>query len=344
MKTYNNLFDKIVAVDNIKKAILKAAIGKRDKRVVEYALNHLDDVANIISNKLKNNTWRPLKVHSGKEVTDGKRRIVVCPSFLNEQVIHHAIMTVCFPIFYKKFYTYTCGNIKGRGTFYAKKYIEKKISKMKYACKLDIKKFFLNIRPSLVFKEIRKTIRDKKVLMLFAKILRSNVVCVDGKILKQGVPIGFYTSPFFANIMLTALDHEIKEKFNIKVYVRYMDDMLLLDNNKRKLKKICEYLEFKLKSYHLSFKYTPQVHKFKMIDFIGFKFYKDRVTLRKNIFTRAIRAFKNFKPNIFWARKIVSYIGYFKNTNCGNVFKEFISNKLSVRLCKSIISRSAKHV
>lgn len=341
MKTYNNLFDKIVDVDNIKRAIAKAAIGKRDKRVVEYALNHLDEVANVISNKLKNNTWRPLKVHSGKEVTDGKRRIVVCPSFLNEQVIHHAVMAVCFPIFVKKFYTYTCGNIKGRGTFYAKKYIEKKVQKAKYCCKLDIKKFFLNIRPSWVFKEIRKTIRDKRVLILFARILRSNVVCVDGKILKQGVPIGFYTSPFFANVMLSSMDHKIKEKFGAKVYVRYMDDILLLDTNKRKLKKICEFIESELQTYHLKLKHPPQVHKFKMIDFIGFKFYKEKTILRRRIFLAAIRCFKKFKPNIFYARKVISYAGYFKNVNCGKVFQKLMPN---LRLCKTIISRREKHV
>lgn len=341
MKTYNNLFDKIVDEENIKKAIVTAAKGKRHKRVVEYALSNRDEVAYKLSIKLKEGTWRPLRIHTGKEVLDGKRRNVVCPSFINEQVVHHAIMSVCAPIFIKKFYHYTCGNIKGRGPIYAKKYIEKNIGKLKYCCKLDVRKFFPSIRPSWVFRELRKTIRDKKVLLLFSRILRSNTVCIDGNIIKKGLPIGFYTSPFFANVLMNSLDHETKEVYKVKLFVRYMDDILLCDNNKKKLKMVCSVIENRLKKFYMSLKNVPQVHKFKVIDYIGFKFYKDKTILRKSVFLKAIRNFKKFNPNVFWARKVISYSGYFKNVNCGKVFQLFIPN---LKICKSIISRRAKHV
>ena len=39
----------------------------------------------------------------------------------------------------------------------------------------------------------------------------------------KGIPIGNYTSQFFANIYLNELDHFVKEKLRVRFYLRYMD-------------------------------------------------------------------------------------------------------------------------
>ena len=44
----------------------------------------------------------------------------------------------------------------------------------------------------------------------------------------KGIPIGNYTSQYFANIYLDKLDKYIKETLKVKYYVRYMDDFILL--------------------------------------------------------------------------------------------------------------------
>ena len=51
-----------------------------------------------------------------------------------------------------------------------------------------------------------------------------------------GIPIGNYTSQYFANIYLNELDHFIKEKLRVKYYIRYMDDFILLVKNKNEAK------------------------------------------------------------------------------------------------------------
>ncbi len=53
-----------------------------------------------------------------------------------------------------------------------------------------------------------------------------------------GIPIGNYTSQYFANIYLNELDHFVKEKLKIKYYVRYMDDFILLTKNKEHAKEV----------------------------------------------------------------------------------------------------------
>ena len=41
------------------------------------------------------------------------------------------------------------------------------------------------------------------------------------------------TSQYFANIYLNELDQYVKHKLKVKYYVRYMDDFILLLNNKQ---------------------------------------------------------------------------------------------------------------
>jgi RNA-directed DNA polymerase len=44
----------------------------------------------------------------------------------------------------------------------------------------------------------------------------------------NGVPIGNLTSQLFANIYLNEFDHFIKDKLQIKYYLRYTDDFIIL--------------------------------------------------------------------------------------------------------------------
>lgn len=171
MKTYNNLFDQICDPANIEKAILKASLGKRHKKSVQRALRKRKEIAAYLSEQLKTGQWRPIELHSAKVINDGvelKKRLIICPAFVREQIVHHAIFNVCAPLFQRKFYRYSCGSVPERGAEFAKKYIEKKVrrsrAKTKYVCKLDVKKYFPTARPSVIFRELRRTIRDRRVL------------------------------------------------------------------------------------------------------------------------------------------------------------------------------------
>ena len=63
---------------------------------------------------------------------------------------------------------------------------------------------------------------------------------------RVGIPIGNLTSQFFANLYLDALDHFIKERLRISAYLRYVDDMVLLDDDKGRLSELREVLRERL--------------------------------------------------------------------------------------------------
>lgn len=355
MKTYNNLFNKITDTTNIETAIYKAAKGKRNKYGVKRALENPGVVAELISEQLKSGIWKPVPFHNAREINDGialKKRIIVCPQFVREQVVHHSIMRVCAPLFMRKFYRYSCGSIPGKGREFASKYISKMLlnrKKTKYFTKLDIKKFFDSINPLHAFRELRRTIRDRKVLLIFAKILRSNKVRMpDGSIRRGGVPIGFYTSPWIANILLNPLDHYLKEQCGIAVVVRYIDDILLMDSNKHRLKKAVVAVKEFLTARNLRLKRDPAIHQTNKskITFIGFVFTRGKTVMNSATFLRACRTARRIgrkeKLTIYDARRIISYCGMFKHTNTRMAFTKYITSNVDIKKCRKIIQRSDK--
>ncbi len=111
-----------------------------------------------------------------------------------------------------------------------------------YILKCDIKKYFYNINKDILFSILKRSMSDKELLNFTLVLLNSED--------KVGIPIGNYTSQYFANIYLNELDHYVKETLRISYYVRYMDDFILLLDTKKEcisiLKKIQFFLENKL--------------------------------------------------------------------------------------------------
>ena len=94
--------------------------------------------------------------------------------------------------------------------------------------KLDIKKYYPHIDKDVLKSKFRKKIKDASTLWLIDCIIDSH---------SEGLPIGNYTSQWWANFYLQDLDHFIKEELHTKYYLRYMDDMTLFSNNKKQLHK-----------------------------------------------------------------------------------------------------------
>ena len=354
MHTVNNLFKKICAVDNVALAVEKAAKGKRYKRAVQKVLANPQQTINNISKVLSREEWTPCEVHKVREINDGinlKRRQIVCPQFVREQVVHHAIMNICRPVFLRALYKYCCASIPGRGVEYALAGIRKALrsKKAKYFAVLDIKQFFNSIRPSKVFHRLRCVIRCRKTLALHARILRGNKVKLpDGTYAKRGTPIGFYTSPWYANLLLTPLDHHIKEGLAVPFYFRYNDDMLLIGSNKRKLRKAIASIKEELAKLGLQIKREPQIHQIGKVPirYIGYLITKDKAILLEKCFLKAKRTAARIKRKgyitLYDARKITSYGGRFKHVNARLAFRKYIDEKVPVKKCRQIISERSK--
>ena len=182
--------------------------------------------------------------------------------------------------------------------------------------------------------KFRKLFKDKNLLWLLDTVVDSS----------NNIPIGFYTSQWFANFYLTDLDHYIKEKLKIKYYIRYLDDMIIFSNNKKELGKvrikISEYLnkeKLKLKDNYSLFKVESRC-----IDFLGYRFYRGYTTLRREIFLKirrkSKRIYKKKYISVHNAYSMISYNGLIVHSNCYNYFKKNINTYVSIEKCKKMVA------
>ncbi len=373
--SYNHLFEQLISYDNIKTAIFNAAKRKRKRNDVRYILANIEEHITKIIYMLENGEFKP-QVHSLRRIYDGvnrKERFITQPYFFRnafgeavyEQIVHHAVIQVLKPVFMKSMYFHSNGSIPDRGCHRGKKYLAKFIKEhknskdIKYYAQADIRHFYQSVNTGILKDKLRKIIHDEKFLQVVFTIIDSNLVIWEGKKERTGLPIGFYPSQWFANFYLTELDHKIKEEFKVPFYTRYMDDMVFIGGNKKCLTSLIDKVSDELKHLGLKLKPNHRIELFdyekngkvtgKPIDVMGFKFYRNRVVLRKHILSKSMKAarkvhetIKNNKFNWYVASRLMSYLGWYKHTNTYNFFKKNILPYAHIHACRKIIRQHSR--
>lgn len=85
-----------------------------------------------------------------------------------------------------------------------------------YVLKADIKKYFDYVDHKVLVGIIRRKIKDERVLWLVKVILNNFETQREGK----GMPLGNYTSQFFANVYLNELDYFVKHILKARYYIQ----------------------------------------------------------------------------------------------------------------------------
>lgn len=126
-------------------------------------------------------------------------------------------------------------------------------------------------------------VSDKKLLWL------TKIFIYDDEI-DKGIPIGNYTSQYFANIYLSILDRYVKEVLKVKYYVRYMDDMVILLSTKEECRIVMEKIKMFLnKELKLELNNKSRYYPSKMgVNFCGYRIY-DGYRLIRNSSKRKIK-------------------------------------------------------
>ena len=342
LKRYGYIYEKIYDIDNIRYAIWKASEKKRKQRRVEVILKNMDYYAYQIQKMLKEKTFTPSQPTIKTIQDSGKKRVIYKPKFYPDQIVHWALMLQLEPIIMEGMYEYNCGSVTGRGTSYGQKTLRKWLDNdrrnTKYCLKMDIKKFYPSIDNNILKEMFRKKIKDRDCLWLIDSIIDS----------AEGQPIGYYTAQWFSNFFLQGLDHYIKERLKIKYYIRYVDDLVLLGSNKRKLHKARKAIETHLNSIRLSVKGNWQVFRVdkRAIDFLGFRFFRNKTILRKRNALRIRRRVRKIAEKGYLNEKdasaIISYWGWIKRSNSFYFYHKYVKPVVPVKLARKVVSENAK--
>ena len=356
--TYSNL----ISIGNLFQAWGEFKNSKRNKRDVQLFERHLEDNLFDLYFALKSKSYKHGRYFEFY-VNDPKRRHIH-KAEVADRVVHHLLYKHLYAIFDKTFIydSYSCRLTKGthRAVKRLAKFariVSKNHTRDIWALKLDIKKFFASVDHDILLDLIKRKVQDRNVLWLIGEVIDSFYMCHsrldresdprlrgdDNKVKGAddnhncvGIPLGNLTSQIFANIYLNQLDQFIKHKLNIKYYLRYADDFLMVDNNKQFLLHCFETVKSFLKDYLKLENHPNKIFLRKLawgIDFCGYIILPHYRLLRTRTQKRITKRISKGKVS---QQSLQSYLGHCSHANAyafGQDLKNFFwLSQLSLRI------------
>ena len=323
--TYD-IWERFVDWDNLFLAAKNAAKGKHYKpEIVRYNYSLESNLVEL-QNRLINGTWYPGPFRKFK-VFEPKERIIHAPCY-PDRVLHHALVQVILPCFERKFIYSSFACRLDKGTHAASNYLTNMIRSAHdcytstFVLKADISKYFYSIDHEILLNIISKTIGDPKIFEIIRRLV-TKASCVDNNV---GLPLGALTSQLFANVYLDQLDHYVKDDLSMKYYVRYMDDFVILFDDKQYLRKLLDSISKFLRE-KLKLKLNRKTCIFPVnqgVDFSGYRHWITHTLPRKRNIVNAKKRFIELSNKSYHTNKditdkirgsVASFKGYMDHCN-----------------------------
>ena len=419
MKSFRIDDEAALSDARVLQAILAPSLGKRDRGDVVRVLAATELYIQKIQDQIRERKFQP-RQHTSCVINERgphKQREIVKPDYYPEQIVHHIAVDSMKDFVLYGADRFVLGSIPGRGAHYGKKYIQTwirhDVKNTKIVGKLDIRHFFQSIDHEILKAWIHKKIRAGLIRDLLDVIIEA---------IEQGIPLGYYTSQWFANFMLQPLDHYIKEELKIPHMTRYIDDIVIFGASKKQVHEAVAAIDaYVWENFRLTIKPNWQVfrlayeteelaitcntihelymlegllwsrkikHKAKLhkgkrkifitmktyerraeqldslikqyngtvehlkvqhgrpLDYMGFKFYRNRTTLRKSIMLSATRKAAQIGRSfrICWkqASAMLSYMGWISHTSTYGIFYKRIKPFVDIKRLKKVVSKHSR--
>lgn len=267
MKRVGHLWETFCSIETATEAIYRGTQNKRSDRVVvrifgypdagknpDHPVGALDPVkvrhyAERLVNELECGKWHHLPGKKRHIVSSGKEREIEIAR-LKDHIVQWMVILTIEDLETKKMYRHSCGNLPGRGIEDARKTVEKWVQSCDCTdfVKLDIRHCYKTINLKKLQRLLHRHIKDKRFLRVLDEIIFSSAEQETLFDDPRNLAIGYFSSPWFANIYLTPLDNFItgclfkkrrgKRIRYVKHHLRYVDDLLLMGTSKSDLKKL----------------------------------------------------------------------------------------------------------
>lgn len=355
MHKIRGLYEKIYDFGNLYEAYIQARKGKRYRLEVMKFTNHLEENLIQIQNELM---WKTYEVGRYREffVNEPKKRLIMALPFM-DRVVQWAIYQVLNPYFEKGFIADSFACRVGKGTHravdrlqYWLRYMHRRHEQF-FALKLDVSKYFYRVDHNVLMGILRRRVGDEDLLWLLEVIVRCEhtkfgIPLGDhqfdaDRIGGVGMPIGNLTSQMFANLYLNELDQYAKQTLHAKRYIRYMDDVVVLHEDKKYLWALKEQIdEFITSQLNLKLNNKTMVRKASQgVEFVGFRVWPTHKKLRKKSALKMKRrlrylqrAFGRGAVDLQEVNSSVqSYLGILKHCNSYNLREKLFGNLVWTR-------------
>lgn len=291
VKRYGNLWERICSLENITKAYLESRKGKTTKpqvaKVDEDPMPYLEEVHRMLVNKTyRSGEYRAFTIHER-----GKDRVVYDIDYFPHRIVHWALMIVIKPILMDSIGYHSFAAMEGRGSHQAlrkvQEYLRRDPDGTKYCFKMDIRKFFPSIKKDIMLRKIERKIKDEDVLWLCREIIFG--------FKDPGLPIGNYTSQYFANYYLSSVIRHMKQVFHCHYLVAYMDDIVILGSSKSWLRRVKKRMVLQLEENGLEMKRNWQIFPVDVrgVDFVGYRIFRNFTLLRNGTKRTMVRKMRD---------------------------------------------------
>lgn len=346
--TIRNVYYEITSFHTLMVADTHVSKGKRENTERLRFYDNREGNLEEISTLLRAGKVPKVEYHSFYVYVPKVRKVIFIDYW--SKVVQRAIYDVLNPKICRTFIEHTYACVKGRGQLAAMEQLytwmrETRTSGSEwYYYKFDVAKFFYRIDHEILMDICRKKIDDPRTVDLLGYYINNDAVpfgmpldanqltiTEEQMLYDLGIPIGGGLSHMLGNMYLDSLDQFCKRVLGIKRYIRYMDDIIILDNDKERLKeygrRMTQFLEERL---HLNFNNKTALRPVRVgCEFVGFVIYNDHVILRKSTTLRMKRTLRktrqDYHDNLITFKEanatMQSYLAMLSHVDCKK-FKE----------------------
>jgi RNA-directed DNA polymerase len=324
------LWGQVTPFDNLLNAYHKARRGKRSRpEVARFALE-LEENLFTLQQQLEGGQWSP-GAYRHFTLYERKPRLISAAPFA-DRVVHHAIMNVLEPLLDSRFIDHCYACRKGKGVHAAVDQYQHWSRRYAYAMKLDVRRYFPSINHEVLKGQLASRIGDGPMLEVLGRIIDSHHSGVPGR----GMAIGNLTSQFFANLYLDDLDHGLMQ--SVPAYLRYVDDLVLLADDKETLWLVEGEIEQRLTMLGMALHPEKvQVRRSsEKIDLFGYQISRNRRWLRNDNGYRFARKLKGMAAAFARGEadfaditpRVASWVGHALHGETQGLRREIVSNKV----------------
>lgn len=337
-----NIYDSAITYENI--YAMWSIIRKtcKNKKAIFYFSLNLNTNINFIYDVLKNRKYVPYKYRTFL-IFEPKPRLVMSQTVFDKIINHFVANYYLIPYLDSRLIDSNVATRKDKGSKYAMELIKKYYNKILindprkeiFCLKIDVSKYFYTIDHEVLIEMLSKYIHDKEVINLIKIIIdetnkdyiNQNITNFNNKYNVnipfykngKGLSIGAMSSQFLAIFYLNELDHYIKEELKCKYYIRYMDDFLILDVDKERLKFCYKKIQEELVKLRLVHNKKSNIYRSSVgFTFLGYRYQVVNGKLKMSLNSKTYKKVKkkleylNNTDKVLYTKTLASYYGFFK--------------------------------
>lgn len=322
-KRYGYLIDQITDYGNMSEAFDEVVGGLNSKeRKAYYEAKRSRVIADlqalIVAGRFRVESYTEFDVKEGPKI-----RKVQSPS-VKDRIGCNAIMRVVEKYVYPMVIRTSAASIKGRGMHRLYRKVRTDIRHDKegtrYYYKCDIRKFYQSIDQKVMWGVVLEYIKDPILLPMLKNLV---------EMMPEGLSIGLRSSQCFGNLLLARIDHLMKEKYHVRYYYRYCDDIVMMAATKKELWRLRNILHSEVEALGLVIKPDEAIRPItEGLDFLGYVDDGSHTRLRKRTKQKAARMLAKVKSRKRRQEIIGSLKGMAKWGDCNNMYYKLTGRRM----------------